>query len=117
MFRKPVLLCVLVLYLAGCGPTITKVSEPVDVTIKVTADGKPVDKVTLTLQPMVDGGQAVAAVVKGEFKATVVPGTYTYYIDRGKTEADLAKIPEKYRLGAEDRTLEITQAGSFEIQL
>lgn len=116
MFRQLVLWSVLV-FVAGCGPTITKVSEPVAVTISVTADGKPVDNVSLTLQPMVDGGQAVADVKKGEFKATVIPGKYTYYIDRGKTDADLAKIPEKYRLGAMDRTLEINQAGSFEIQL
>lgn len=117
MFRKCVCLTVLILGLVGCGPTITKVSEPVAISIKVTANGKPVDNVTLTLQPMVDGGQAVADIVKGEFKATVIPGKYTYYIDRGKTDADLAKIPEKYRLGAMDRTLDIMQAGSFDISL
>jgi hypothetical protein len=103
--------------LAGCGPTITQVSEPVAVTIKVTADGKPVDNVTLSLQALEEGRPAVADVVKGEAKATVVPGKYTYFIDKGKTEADLAKIPEKYRLGAMERTLEIKQAGSYEIQL
>jgi hypothetical protein len=66
---------------------------------------------------MVDGAQAVAEVNNGEVKAVVVPGKYTYYIDKGKTDADLAKIPEKYRLGDMERSLEITQAGSHDIQL
>jgi hypothetical protein len=117
MFRKTVLLSVLILSMAGCGETITKVSEPIAVTIKVSAGGKPVENVSLSLQPIDAGSPSVAEVVKGEFKANVVPGKYTYFIDKGKTDADLAKIPEKYRLGAMDRTLDINQSGSFEIQL
>lgn len=117
MFRLYFLLTAMMLSAAGCGTTVTKVSDPVAITIKVTAGGKPVDNVTMTLQPTADGGQAFAEVLKGEFKATVIPGQYTFYIDKGKTDADLAKIPEKYRLGAMDRTLEITQPGVLEIQL
>ncbi len=71
----------------------------------------------MTLQPLVAGGQAVGDVVNGQLVASVVPGTYTYYIDRGKQEGDLKAIPEAYRTGALDRRLEITQAGTYEVSL
>lgn len=106
------------IFLLGCGPTITKNADPVEVKIKVTSNGKPVDKVTLTLQPMTHGAvQSDSPVVKGECKAMVVPGTYTYYVANGATESAVQKIPEAFRRGDMERKLEITQAGSFELQL
>ena len=103
--------------LAGCGASITPTNEPVEVTIKVTAKGQPVKNVALTLQPLVGGGQAVGDVVNGQLVTSVVPGTYTYYIDRGKQESDLKAIPEAYRVGALDRRLEIKEAGTYEVSM
>ncbi|QDU90726.1 hypothetical protein Pla175_41370 [Pirellulimonas nuda] len=102
---------------SGCGAAITPTSDPVQVTIKVTAKGQPVKNVAMTLQPLVGGGQAVGDVVNGQLVASVVPGTYTYYVDRGKQPADLKAIPEAYRTGALDRRLEIKQAGTYEVSL
>jgi hypothetical protein len=103
--------------LVGCGASITPTNEPVEVTIKVTAKGQPVKNVALTLQPLVGGGQAVGDVVNGQLVTSVVPGTYTYYIERGKQPSDLKAIPEAYRVGALDRRLEIKEAGTYEVSM
>lgn len=103
--------------LVGCGTAITPTPARVDVTIKVTAGGQPVKNVSMTLQPLEGGAQAVADVVNGQFVANVVPGTYTYYIDRGKQESDLKVIPEAFRLGALDRRLELKEAGTYEVSI
>lgn len=104
--------------IAGCGPTITKTSDPVEVTIKATSNGKPLNDVTLSLQPLVAGGQQAAIKMsKGEGKASVTPGTYTYYVETGKSEAEVEKIPEPFRRGDVNRKIEISQSGSFELQL
>jgi hypothetical protein len=105
------------LAVSGCGVSNRSLGEPVDVVLKVTAGGKPVNNVTLTLQPMVDGVQAQGVVTNGELKAMIVPGVYTYYIDSARNPADLAKIPEAYRSGSIDRQLEIKQSGTFEVQI
>jgi hypothetical protein len=110
-------LLVSMMTLVGCGASITPTNEPVEVTIKVTAKGQPVKNVALTLQPLVGGGQAVGDVVNGQLVTSVVPGTYTYYIDRGKQPADLKTIPEAYRVGALDRRLEIQEAGTYEVSM
>lgn len=104
--------------MVGCGPTIVPNADPVEVKIKVTSDGKPVDKVTLTLQPISEGAlQSQAPVVRGVCSAKVVPGTYTYYVESGESEAALKKIPLDFQRGALDRKLEITQAAELEVQL
>ncbi len=103
--------------LVGCGTPVAQVDQPVDITVKVTMGGKPLDGVTMTLQPMVDGAQAALPVEKGELKGTVVPGVYTYYIDSGKSEAALAKIPDSFRMGSKERKLEILAPGSYEVQI
>ena len=114
--RLLLLSCVLVA-MAGCGTPVETVQAPIPVTINVTVDGKPINDVQLTLQPMVNGAQAVGTVLKGEFKAEVIPGVYTYYIDSGKSAADLAKIPDAFRMGSKDRQLELTEAGTFDVSI
>lgn len=112
---KPVILACL---LCGCGPTIVKNADPVEVKIKVTSGGKPIDKVNLSLQPISESAlQSQAPVVNGVCTAKVVPGVYTYYVDSGESEAAVQKIPAEFRRGALDRKLEITEAGELEVQL
>lgn len=115
-FYQPTLLLI-GLILSGCGPSIRPAGEPVEVKMKVTSNGFPVDNVSLTLQPTVAGAQAVSPVAKGEFSAMIVPGTYTYYVETGKTEADLAKIPTDCRTGSLERTIDLTNGGAYEIEL
>lgn len=104
--------------LAGCGESIVKTSEPIQVTIMATSGGKPLNDVTLTFQPLVAGGQqADIKIVKGEGAGVVVPGSYTYYVEKGKDMAVVEKIPESFRRGAMDRKLEITQAKTIELKL
>lgn len=119
LFGMTVLVSLTLSSLTGCGgPTITKPSEPVQVTFKVSSGGKPVNNVTVTLQPIAAGGrQADVPISKGEGSATVTPGTYTYFVEKAKSEADLEKIPAAFRQGAMDRKIEITQAGTQELQL
>lgn len=119
LFGMTVLVSLAMSSLTGCGgPTITKPTEPVQVTLKVTSGGKPVNNVTVTLQPIVSGGrQADIPISNGEGSSTVTPGTYTYFVEKGKSEADLGKIPAAFRQGAMDRKIEITQAGTQELQL
>lgn len=101
----------------GCGPRIIAKAEPVDVTLRVSMAGQPVDNVSLTLQPLDNGGQAESKVMRGEWKGSVIPGSYTFYIDKGKTEADLNKVPESFRIGSRDRKLDIRESGTYEVQL
>lgn len=107
----------LLAFTQGCGPRIVAKSAPVDVTLKVSLAGKPVDNVSLTLQPLDNGGQAESKVTKGEWKCSVIPGKYTFYIDKGKSEADLNRVPESYRLGSRERTLDIRESGTFDVVL
>jgi hypothetical protein len=111
------LLCCCLGSLIGCGPSITKVDEPVEISVSVTTKGKPLENVVLTLQPIVDGGQADLPLKGGKAKATVIPGSYTYYVERGKSEADLAKIPQAFRTGSMERTIDIKQPGIFDLKL
>jgi hypothetical protein len=111
------LAAVSLLAVAGCGTPVRPAGDPVDVVIKVSAAGKPLNNVQLTLQPMIDGAQSQGTVEKGEYQASVIPGVYTYYIDSGKSEADLARVPEAFRMGSRERTLELTQAGTFEVDI
>ena len=119
MSNRAVLITIAILSLAvaGCGTPVNQAGLPIPITIRVLVKGKPINDVQLTLQPMVDGAQSQGMISKGEFKAEVVPGIYTYYIDSGKSEAELKKVPDSYRLGAKDRKLELTQAGTFEISI
>lgn len=119
LFGMTVLFSLTLSSLTGCGgPTITKPTEPVKVNLKVTSGGKPVNNVTVTLQPIVSGGrQADIPISKGEGSSDVTPGTYTYFVEKAKSEADLEKIPAAFRQGAMDRKIEITQAGTHELQL
>lgn len=111
--------CGLLVMLAGCGNvSVTKTSDPVQVTIKASSNGKPLNDVTLTLQPIEGGQQADIKIVKGEGAGAVVPGTYSYYVEKGKSEAEVEKIPENFRRGALDRKIEVNStSNTFDLKL
>lgn len=117
----PSIVCGLVLGLVsftGCSEQIVKTAEPVQVKVKATSSGKQLNEVTLTLQPLAAGGQqADIKLSKGEGEGAVVPGTYTYYVEKGKNMTEVEKIPEAFRRGAMDRKIEISSATTFEVKL
>ena len=85
---------------------------------RVTKGGRPVSDVVLNLQPTGDGTQATLPVKGGDFRGSITPGKYTYYISEanGKTKA-FASIPEKYREGSLDRQIEIEKGKSLDLTL
>lgn len=107
------------LLLAGCGyKDPGKNPEPVEVSGRLTKGGRPVSDVVLNLQPTGNGTQATLAVKGGDFRGSITPGKYTYYISEasGKAAA-FASIPDKYREGSLDRQLEIEQGKSLDLTL
>lgn len=91
----------------GCARSIDPGTKPeaIDYTGTVTLGGKPVEDAVLNLQVIDKGTQATIPVVKGEFKAKLTPGTYTYYLTQGKNAAWFKNVPEKFQSGAMDRKL------------
>jgi hypothetical protein len=106
-------------FLVGCGG-VKVVPKPdfVDVTFSVTAGGKPVNDVTMTLLSVGEvGGQVQGPVAQGKLKLSVIPGTYTYFVAEGKNPAAFNAIPAKDHAGSMDRTFDVKEAGSIELNL
>lgn len=102
----------------GCGgPTVTVNPNPVEMTFNVTRGGKAVTDLRLNLQTIGEGSEAFGMIENGVAKVTVTPGTYTYYVSAGKSEASLKEIPEAMQSGAMDRKLEITTGATVDIKL
>lgn len=118
MFAKYCTLLSLV-FLVGCGGvTVVPKADPVEVTFSITANGKPVNDVSMTLLSVGEqGGQAQGSVAQGKLKLTVIPGTYTYFVSEGKTPAAFNAIPAKYHAGATDRTFDVKEAGPIGLKL
>ena len=109
----------LVLVLGGCGYRDPgKTSDPVEITGRVSKGGRPVSDVVLNLQPTGEGTQATLPVKGGDFRGSITPGKYTYFISEanGRPSA-FASIPEKYREGSLDRQVEIEKGKSLDLTL
>lgn len=109
------------LVLVGCRVDPGKNPDPVEVTGQVTsATGKPVTDVVLTFQPVDRGATATAVVKNGQYKASVIPGTYTFFFaegPKGVSPAGYNAIPEKYRAGSLDRKVEVKGAGEVNLSI
>jgi len=113
-----VLLLTAAVFFVGCGgPTVVTNPAPGEVTFNVKRSGAPVTDLVLNLQPLADGLPSVGTIENGVVKLPVTPGTYTYYVTQGKSEAAFNAIPEAFRSGAMDRKLEITSSSTVEIAL
>lgn len=117
-------LCMLLLALVGCSNQIDpgKTAEAVDVSGKLTANGKPVNNVCVVFVAIEKGQGTQANVTKnGEFKLKMVPGKYTFLID--EIEGDPAsakiadKIPQKYRTASPDRAFEVRAGTPIELKV
>ena len=102
---------------AGCGPQVVTNPDPVEITFNVKRMGMPLNDLTFNLQPIANGGQSQGPIENGVAKLSVMPGTYTYYVSQGKSEATISAIPESYLNGAMDRKLEITSGSTIDIML
>jgi hypothetical protein len=106
------------LIVAGCTSINPgKNPEQVEISGKVTMNGRPVSDVVFNLQPTGQGTQAVYPVVNGTFKGSATPGKYTYYITEGKNPAVYNAIPQRYRGGSMDRVIEIKSGTELTIDL
>jgi hypothetical protein len=107
------------LFLTGCGMSATPMGEKKETVGKVTAGGKSLSGVKVVLQPTGDGAEAYAVTDKdGGFKTTATPGKYAWYLtpkDNNKSsEGALKSIPEAFKTGTLDRTI---QVGSGDLNL
>jgi hypothetical protein len=114
-------LLLLLLTLVGCGgANATPFDEPVTITGKLTLGGKPVNDVSINLQPTGPGLPATLPVTNGSFEASITPGTYTWYVSKGASktaEKSLSQIPAAYQQGSLDRQLEVSDAGPLEFAM
>jgi hypothetical protein len=100
-----------ILVVAGCGVSTGSNLDPIDITGKLTMQGRAVSGVKLNLQAIEGGAHAILDVKNGEFRGSVTPGTYTFFVEGG------SDIPEKYRLGAMDRRIEVRAGGPLALTL
>jgi hypothetical protein len=105
------------LALPGCGVKVESNGDPVEVTFNVSRGGKAVNDVKLHMQAIAKGAGAFGDVKNGVSKITLFPGTYTYYVAEGSSEAGLAGIPATYLEGSMERKLEITGGSTIEVKL
>lgn len=105
--------------LSGCGGvSVSPTAARVDVTFSISTGGKPVTDMMFNLQPTGEEGLPLAVPVnQGTVNAAVVPGTYTYYMEPGKSAAAYEKLPATYRHGSLDRTVTINGGETIEIKL
>ena len=107
------------LILPGCGDNATKMGEKKETSGKVSMNGKSLVDVKVVLQPTGDGAEAYAVTDKaGTFKTNATPGKYAWYLT-GKdsstaSESLLKSVPEAFKTGSLDRTV---QVGSGELNL
>jgi hypothetical protein len=107
-----------ILLLAGCGgASVTPNPDPVDVTVTLTAGGKPVNDVKFNFQPTDAGLPAVVDVKDGKVQTNVTPGKYTWFVSAGKTETALNAIPAQYHAGALERQFEVSGGETLELAL
>jgi hypothetical protein len=97
-------------FLAGCGPKIEMLTEPVSISGKLTAAGAPVGNVLLTLNPIEQGYPLPMQVgADGSFSGKAVPGKYVYAVSAKEDEpGSIDKVPAKYRDTDLTRTITVT---------
>lgn len=99
-------LALMALGLAGCGYAGT--APDVDMMVKVTAGGKPVNGVTINFQPTVPGSlPRVMPIEDGNALGNMTPGKYAYFVTEGKDKAAYEAIPKQYREASLDRQVEV----------
>ncbi|MDP1563512.1 MAG: hypothetical protein Q8M16_19195 [Pirellulaceae bacterium] len=107
----------LLLLLPGCGVTVEPNAAAVDVKFNVSRGGKAVNDLKLNLQALAKGAGAVGDIKNGVATIHVFPGTYTYYVTAGSTEATLTGIPESMQSGSMDRKIEIVDGSPIDVKL
>jgi hypothetical protein len=105
----------------GRMPDTTEISGTV-----VTADGKPVKDVMLSLRPKGAGTQAGCALsADGKFTVKAVPGEFMFLFmpledpkaDKAKVKAGMAAVPAKYQDVSVDHVVTLKAGGGNEIKL
>ncbi len=109
-FRSIVLVLIACLFV-GCQYKAPLMSTPVDVSGKLTKDGKPMGNVTLMLQPLETGHMVPLSVgADGSFKGTIVPGKYAFYLAAKEDgSSNLSGIDNSLMQASMDRTVTVQQ--------
>lgn len=99
---------IVLMLVTGCGGVDPgRTAEPVEISGTVRIKGKPATDAVLNLQPTKGGVQAALHLKGGRFSGKVVPGTYTWYLTDGARPLSPREVPDRFRLGAMDRQIEI----------
>lgn len=117
-----VLLVTCLLFTMGCGETVTKRGEPIDVSVTASGtDGKPLPAtMAIILQPAGDTLPAkLTSKTGGQFTGKAMPGKYMYYIGKPTGEGTPPGVPAKHGSASKDYILDITpeNASSLTIKL
>lgn len=102
--------CIGLAFLAGCGPKIEMLADPVAISGKLTSAGAPVGNVLLTLNP-IERGHPVPMQVgpDGSFSGQAIPGKYVYLVSAKEEDPSaLEKVPTKYRDTDLSRTVTVS---------
>jgi hypothetical protein len=106
-----------VVWLTGCGGvTVEPSGAPVEVTFNVSRGGKAVSDMKLNLQAIAKGAGAFGDIKNGAAKITVIPGTYTYYVE-SQNDKSIDGIPETFLSGSLERKIEIVDGSPIELKL
>jgi hypothetical protein len=112
---------------AGCSsdPGLMPATVEISGTV-VTADGKPVKDVMLSLRPKGQGTQAGCALgADGKFTVKAVPGEFMFLFmpledpkaDKARVKAGLAGVPAKYQDVSVDHVVTLKAGDGNEIKL
>lgn len=97
-------------FLVGCGPKIEMRSDPIPISGKVTAGGKPVGKIVLSFYPM-EGQHPVGFKVgeDGSYSGTAIPGKYAYFVPvEGSDPVAIGKVGPKFREADLSRSITVS---------
>ena len=119
MLRKLLSLSVMVAACVGCGPGQgTPLSEPVNVSGAVTADGKPLGNVVLNLQPLENGYAKIIPVkADGKFSVETQPGKYAYYFTPAEKTKAVPPAAANFVQASMDRTVQVASGKPLDINL
>ncbi|NBO91934.1 MAG: hypothetical protein EBV06_06430 [Planctomycetia bacterium] len=111
------LLVVFLLTITGCSVEPGPKAESVQVSGKVTMDGKSLSGVVLNLHVITTGSPATIPLTGADFKVKLPPGRYTWYISEGKNAAAFTAVPKAYREAAMDRAFDLAAGSTLDLKV
>lgn len=119
MYRVILLIGLLALCVAGCGPSqAPALDTPVSVSGTITSGGKPVGNVVLNLQPLENGYAKIIPVkADGTFTVETHSGKYAYFFTPKEGTKSLPAPASNYAQANMDRTVQVATGKTLDIDL